>query len=155
MVFGRDVATMVHVLFNLYFCAMVDDWRKHCPQAGVNFHYHHGHKLVGDYSYSQVAPVEIFCYLVQICWCCCFICYLHEDFELVASSFVSVAKLWCLTVSLVKSEDMVVGTGADAIDKQIAGSVYINVFIIQCMWINACMHASIIWLWSAINFLLW
>ena len=37
-----------------------------------------------------------------------------EGFETVASSFVAVAGLWGLTVSLVKSKGMVVGTGADA-----------------------------------------
>ena len=37
----------------------------------------------------------------------------REGFETVASSFVAVAGLWGLTVSLVKSKGMVVGTGED------------------------------------------
>ena len=39
----------------------------------------------------------------------------HKDFEMVASSFVAVAKMWGLTVNLVKSKGMVVGNGADAL----------------------------------------
>ena len=42
----RQGCTIVSVLFNLYFCAMVDDWRKQCPQAGLTFFYCFGHKLV-------------------------------------------------------------------------------------------------------------
>ena len=33
----RQGCTIAIVLFNLYLCAMVDDWRKQCPQAGVTF----------------------------------------------------------------------------------------------------------------------
>ena len=38
----------------------------------------------------------------------------YEGFEAVASSFVAVADMWGLTVSLVKSKGVVVGAGADA-----------------------------------------
>ena len=38
----------------------------------------------------------------------------HKDFEMVTSSFVAMAKLWCLAINLVKSKGIVVGTGADA-----------------------------------------
>ena len=40
--------TIVPVLFNLYLCAVVDDWRKQCPQTGVTFCYCHERKLVGN-----------------------------------------------------------------------------------------------------------
>ena len=44
----RQWCTIAPVLFNLYLCAMVDDWRKQCRQAGMTFCYCHGRKLVGD-----------------------------------------------------------------------------------------------------------
>ena len=40
--------TIYSPCFNLYFCAMVDDRRRQCFQAGVNFCYHFGCKLVED-----------------------------------------------------------------------------------------------------------
>ena len=46
----RQECTIAPVLFNLYFCAMVADWRKQCPQADVTFCYCHGRKLVGDHT---------------------------------------------------------------------------------------------------------
>ena len=38
----------------------------------------------------------------------------HEKLEIVASSFVAMARVWGLTVSLTKSKVMVVGTDVDA-----------------------------------------
>ena len=40
--------TMAPVLFSLYFGAVVDDWKRKCSTAGVEFRYELGHKLVGD-----------------------------------------------------------------------------------------------------------
>ena len=42
----RKGCTIAPVLFNLYLCAVVDDWRKQCPQGGVTFCNCHGCKLV-------------------------------------------------------------------------------------------------------------
>ena len=37
-------------LKSVYFCAMVDNWKCQCPQAGVTFYYCHGRKLIGDHT---------------------------------------------------------------------------------------------------------
>ena len=91
---------------------MVDDWRKQCPQAGVIFCYCHGRKLVGDRTpksrlLRSCVTESKFADDAALYASSC------EGFETVASSFVAVAGLWGLTVSLVKSKGMVVGTGAD------------------------------------------
>ena len=90
---------------------MVDYWRKQCPQAGVTFCYCHGCKLVGDRTPKSR--------LLRSCVTeskfaddAALYASSREGFETVASSFVAVARLWGLTVSLVKSKGMVVGTGA-------------------------------------------
>lgn len=41
-------AVVAPTLFNLYFSAMVANWRARCPQAGVRVRYRTGRKLVGD-----------------------------------------------------------------------------------------------------------
>ena len=38
----RQGCTIAPVLFSVYFCAVFDDWRRQCPQAGVSFRYSHG-----------------------------------------------------------------------------------------------------------------
>ena len=109
MGFGRGVLYVAPVLFNLYLCAVVD-WRKQCPQAGVTFCYCHGHKLVGDHTPKS--------HLLRSCATeskfaddAALYASSREGFETVTSSFVAVAGLWGLTVSLVKYKGMVVGTG--------------------------------------------
>ena len=44
----RQGCTLAPSLFNVYFCAMVTNWRDSCPQAGVPVLYKHGRKLVSD-----------------------------------------------------------------------------------------------------------
>ena len=87
--------TMAPVLFNLYFCAMVDYWRRQCPQAGVTFCYRFGRKLVGDRTTKER--------LLRSCITeskfaddAALYAYSRRDFEMVASSFVAVAKLSAL-----------------------------------------------------------
>ena len=57
----RNGCTMAPVLFNLYFCDMVADWRRQFPQAEVTFCYCHGHKVIEDHrvasSFVAVAQV--------------------------------------------------------------------------------------------------
>ena len=102
----RQGCTIASVLFNLYLCAVVDDWRKQCPQAGVIFCYCHGRKPVGDRTPKSR--------LLRSCVTeskfaddAALYASSREGFETVASSFVAVAGLWGLTVSLVKSKGMV------------------------------------------------
>ena len=44
----RRGCTIAAFLFNLYFGAVVDDWRGKCSTSGVEFRYNHGCKLIGD-----------------------------------------------------------------------------------------------------------
>ena len=102
----RQGCTIAPVLFNLYFCAMVDDWRKQCPQAGVTFCYRHGCKLIGDRTPKS-----------QLLRSCVTASKFADDDALYAAScegfvtvvplFVAVAGLWGLTVNLVNSKGMV------------------------------------------------
>ena len=92
-------------------CAMVDDWRKQCSQAGVTLYCRH--KLGGD----LIPKSQLLRSSVTQSKCAddaALYTISYEGFKAVASSFVAVARLWGLTVSLVKSKSMVVGTGADA-----------------------------------------
>ena len=47
------------ILFNLYFCSMVADWRKQCPRASVTFFYCHER--------NRTTAAEILCYGTQVC----------------------------------------------------------------------------------------
>ena len=44
----RQGCTLAPTLFNIYFSAMVADWRNRSGGAGVSVLYKHGRKLVGD-----------------------------------------------------------------------------------------------------------
>ena len=96
MGFGRGVPSP------LYFCAMVDDWRRQCPQAGVTFCYHFGFKMVGDCN-PKARLLRSCITLSKFEDDATLYASSCTDFEMVASSFVAVTKLWGLTVSLVKS----------------------------------------------------
>ena len=108
----RQGCTIAPVLFNLYFCAVFEDWRQQCSVAGVSFRYLHGRKLVGDRSAkSRLLPS----YVTESKFADDAALYAssRDGLEAVASSFVCVARGWGLTVSLVKSKGMVAGIGAD------------------------------------------
>ena len=48
----RQGCTLAPTLFNIYFSAMVADWRNRSSGAGVSVLYKHGRKLVGDHTVS-------------------------------------------------------------------------------------------------------
>ena len=110
----RQGCTIAPVFFNLYFCAVFEDWQRLCPVVGVSFRYSYGCKLMGDRSAKS--------WLLQSCVTeskfaddAALYASSHDGLEAVASSFVCVARGWGLTVSLVKSKGMVAGIGADTL----------------------------------------
>ena len=104
--------TIAPVLFNLYFCAVFEDWRQQCSLADASFWYSHGRRLVGDC--TAKSRLELSCITEsKFADDAALYASMLESFEEVASSFVCVAKEWGLTVSLIKSKGMVAGIGAD------------------------------------------
>ena len=56
----RQGCTLAPTLFNIYYSAVVNNWRKHCRGAGVDVSYRHGRKLVGDRTAkSRTSKVKI------------------------------------------------------------------------------------------------
>ena len=110
----RQGCTIAPVLFNLYFCAIFEDWRRQCSLAAVCFRYSHGRKLVGDR--TAKSHLELSCITEsRFADDAALYASTREGFEEVASSFVCVARGWGLTVSLIKSKGMVAGIGADTL----------------------------------------
>ena len=84
----RQGYTIAPVLFNLYLCAMVYDWRKQCPQAGVTFCYCHGDHTPKLWLLRSCVTESKFADDATLYASSC------EGFETVASSFVAVRGLW-------------------------------------------------------------
>ena len=107
--------TLAPTLFNIYFSAMVADWRNRSSCAGVSVLCKHGRKLVVDHtaksrlSEMRVTeskfPDNVAFYATS--W---------NSFESVAAEFVKVASEWGLTLSTEKTKGMVVGEGLDDSD---------------------------------------
>ena len=73
-------------------CAMVDDWRKQCPQAGVTLYCRPGHKLVGDCTPKSQLLRD--CVTQSKCADdAALYATSYEGFKAVASLFVAVARL--------------------------------------------------------------
>ena len=110
----RQGCTLAPTLFNIYFSAMVADWRNRSSGAGVSVLYKHVRKLVGDrtaksrlsemrVTESQFADVALYATS-------------RDSFESVAAEFVKVASEWGLTVSTEKTKGIVVGEGLNESD---------------------------------------
>ena len=102
--------TLAPTLLNIYFSAMVADWRNRRSGARVSVIYKHGRKFVGDrtaksrlsgmrVTESQFAD-DVALYATSL-----------DSFESVAAEFVKVASEWGLTVRTEKTKGMVVGEG--------------------------------------------
>ena len=111
----RQGCTLAPTLFNIYFSAMVADWRNRSSGAGVSVLYKHGRKLVGDrtaksrlsemrVTESQFAD-DVALYATS-----------RDSFESVEAEFVKVASEWGLTVSTEKTKGMVIGEGLNESD---------------------------------------
>ena len=104
----RQGCTLAPTLFNIYFSAMVADWRNRSSGAGVSVLYKHGRKLVGDRTaksrLSEMRVIES-----QFADDVALYATSRDSFESVAAEFVKVASEWGLTVSTEKTKGMVVG----------------------------------------------
>ena len=87
----RQGCVLAPTLFNLYFNAVVKDWRCRCPEAGVCYKFRCGRRLVGDrtakaqlsdgiVTESQFADDEAL-YTTS-----------REDFEIMTRSFIETAQ---------------------------------------------------------------
>ena len=53
--------TLAPTLFNVFYSAVVADWRNRCLAAGVDVRFRHGRKLVGDRTAkARLSKVRIF-----------------------------------------------------------------------------------------------
>ena len=90
---------MAPTLFNIYFSAVVADWRSRCPQAGVSIKFRHGRKLVGDrttksrLNNSQITES-------QFADDAAVYATTREAFEQATGEFVRTAHRWGLTVNI-------------------------------------------------------
>ena len=44
----RQGCTLAPTLFNIYYSAVVDHWRRRCDVTGIDVRFKHGRKLIGD-----------------------------------------------------------------------------------------------------------
>ena len=111
----RQGCTLAPTLFNIYFSAMVADWRNRSSGAGVSVLYKHGRKLVGDRTaksrLSEMRVTES-----QFADDVALYATFRDSFESVAAEFVKVTSEWGLTVSTEKTKGMVVGEGLNESD---------------------------------------
>ena len=95
----RRGCTMAPTLFNIYFSAVVADWRSRCPQAGVSIKFRHGRKLVGDRTTkSRLINSQIT--ESQFADDAAVYATTREAFEQATGEFVRTAHRWGLTVNI-------------------------------------------------------
>ena len=95
------------MLFNLYFSAVVHEWRSGCVSAGIPVAYRLGRKLVGD----RTAKSRLSCCSVtesQFADDAAIYTQSGEDMGAAGSSFVATASRFGLTVIFTKTKAMVV-----------------------------------------------
>ena len=108
----RQGCTLAPTLFNLYFNAMVSNWRSQCPQAGVELKYKHGRKLVGDRTAKSRLSTAT-CTESQFADDAALYTTSRAAFEDTTRTFVSEASRWRVTVSLQKTKGMAVGEDSE------------------------------------------
>ena len=104
----RQGCTMAPTLFNIYFSAVVADWRNRCPQAEVDLRFCHGRKLVGDCT-AQSGLKNTRVTESQFANDAAVYAHTREAFEQATGEFVRTASRWGLTVSVKKTKGMTVG----------------------------------------------
>ena len=98
-------------LFNIYYSAVVTNWRDHCPVAGVNVRFKHGRKLVGDRtvkSYLNEVKVTESQFTDDIATNGTS----REILEQSVEEIVNTTRDWGLTVNTEKTKGMVAGASA-------------------------------------------
>ena len=104
----RQGCPLAPSLFNLYFFAMVANWRDCCSQAGVNVLYKHGRKLVSDRTAkSKLNRTKIT--ESQFADDAAVYTTTRNALEVSTRMFVDIAQQWGLTVSTSKTKGLVVG----------------------------------------------
>ena len=111
----RQGCTLAPTLFNIYFSAMVANWRDECVGAGVSVLYKHGKKLVGDRT-AKSRLNEVRVTESQFADDAALYTTSRDSFESAAAEFVKVASEWGLTVSTGKTKGMVIGNNVDDSD---------------------------------------
>ena len=111
----RQGCTLAPTLFNIYFSAMVANWRDECVGAGVSVLYKHGKKLVGDRT-AKSRLNEVRVTESQFADDAALYTTSRDSFEYAAAEFVKVASEWRLTVSTGKTKGMVIGNNVDDSD---------------------------------------
>ena len=108
----RQGCTLAPVLFNVYFAAMMNNWRAQCPDVGVGIKFKCGRKLVGDRTAkSRLNEVKV----TESQFADDAAVYTTERDALRRSTgtLVDVANDWGLTVSMEKTKAMAIGRFAD------------------------------------------
>ena len=104
----RQGCCLAPALFNIYFSAVVANWRELSPEVGVNVMYKHGRKLVGDRTRkSRLSSVKVT--ESQFADDAAVYATNRTAFEQATRGFVHTSKEWGLTVSTEKTKGMVVG----------------------------------------------
>ena len=105
----RQGCTLVPVLFNLYFSAVVGYWRSMCPDPGVELHYRVGRKLVGDRTAKSRLQRDVVTES-QFADDAAVYATTKPIFDRCTELFISCAARWGLTVSLSKTKCMTVNS---------------------------------------------
>ena len=107
--------TLAPTLFNIYFSAMVANWRIEYAGAGVSVLYKHDWKLVGDRT-SKARLSEMRVTETQFADDAALYTTSRGIFESTTAGFVKAASEWGLTVSTEKTKGMVAGQILDERD---------------------------------------
>ena len=104
----RQGCTLAPTLFNIYYSAVVENWRNRCPVAGVNVRYKHGRKLVGDRTAkSRLAEVRV--KESQFADDTAAYATTRDALEQAAREFIHTTEDWGTTVNINKTKGMAVG----------------------------------------------
>ena len=99
-------------LFNIYYSAVVANWRNQCPSPGVNVNFKQGRKLVGDrMAKSHLSNVNVT--ESQFADDTATYASSHETLEQSAMELVHTVKDWGMMVNIEKTKGMVVGANLD------------------------------------------
>ena len=138
----RQGCTLAPTLFNVYYSAVVADWRNRCLVAGVDMRFRHGRKLVGDRTAkSRLSTVKIF--ESQFADDTAIYTTSRDAIVSAMTEITRTARDWGMTVSVEKTKGMAVGcnvTDADVTPLQIENGSVEMVDTFQ--YLGSCIDAS-------------